>query len=315
MLKENERIKSLLEKLDAAEDDCEIRALGHALLKEDPASPYGKLAVWQTLDEEEGADSLYLLREALEEIRALVESREQPAFIDDDRDAQVYCAVLMNLGTSLFAQGEATEALELAKELANFDDEGVYNSRQLLYGSLLVLDRYDEILSTLESDPLESVIGEHARAIALIELDNGREEIMDAVNYAVALSPDVPFLVLGIWDFPEADDEQDEDIVVDAAYLVEPWSKSDKRLTMLSLPAFMLGYLTERIDDSKEIETLLQTYEYSGVLEDVQDARAAIAAMIKRGDGPDDVDAAAMGETEFVLRRMLNGLGDDALPF
>lgn len=316
MPKRNDRVEALLIRLDAAETDEEICAVGKELLEEDPHSPYGKLAVWETLGYDESLSSLDMLSEALEEIRATVESRDEPAFIEGDRDSQVYCTILMNLGYSLLSEGEVDRALNIARELANFDDEGYFPSRELLYRCLLDLDLYEEILETLDTDPLESVVGEHARAIAMIETDAPGREIREAVNYAISLAPDVPFFVLGVWDFPEEEAEAEEDfeeIILNATYLLEPWGRSDQRLAQLSIPTFLLGYLTDRIEDKKEIETLLQTYEYAGVLEDVEEAKTKIAKMIKNDDYPDDVDAAAMCEVTELLDKM--SFGEDDLPF
>lgn len=313
MPKFNDKIDALLNRLDAAETEEEIRAIGKALLKEDPQNPYGKLAVWETLDFEESLDNLDMLSEALEEIRAVIDSKDEPAFIEGDRDSQVYCSLLMNLGYSLLSAGEVENALEIAWELVNFDDEGCFPSRELLYRCMLDLDMYGEILDALESDPLESVAGEHARAIALIETGAENEEIREAINHAVSIAPDVPFFVLGIWEFPN--DEEDsgeelEEIILNATYLAEPWSRDDRRLSLLSLPVFLLGYLTERIEDTKEIEALLQTYEYAGILEEVEKSKAKISKMIKSDEDQDIIDAVAMGEVEELLGKMSeNGEG------
>lgn len=161
--------EELLDRLDAAESNEDIRSIGSDLLSLDPSSPYGKLAVWETMEYDEAMESLDMLREALDSIRAVVDAKEMPAFIDEDRDAMVYCTILMNLGYSLLAQGKLEEAYETAKEFSNFDDEGSFPSRTLLYRCMLDLEMYNEILETLEADPLESVVGEHARAIAMIE--------------------------------------------------------------------------------------------------------------------------------------------------
>lgn len=315
MPKHNDRIEALLIRLDAAETDGEIRAVGKELLAEDPQSPYGKLAVWETLGYDESLSSLDMLSEALEEIRGVVESRDEPAFIEGDRDSQVYCTILMNLGYSLLSEGEVDKALNIAKELANFDDEGYFPSRELLYRCLLDLDLYEEILETLDTDPLESVVGEHARAIAMVETDAPGREIREAVIYAMSLAPDVPFFVLGVWDFPEEEDVDDdfEEIILNATYLLEPWSRSNDRLAQLSMPTFLLGYLTDRIDDKKEIEMLLQTYEHAGVLEDVQQAKSKIAQMIKNDSDPDEVDASAICEVTELLDKM--SFKEDDLPF
>lgn len=312
----NDRIEALLRRLDAAGSDEEMRAAGEELLREDPCSPYGKLAVWESLGADEGLDNLDLLTEALDEIRAVVESRDEPAFIEGDRYSQTYCSILMNLGHSLLSEGQVETALEIAKEMANFDDEGYFPSRELLYRCMLDLDMYDEILAVLEIDPLESVVGEHARAIAMIETGADPDDIRDAVNYAVELSPDVPFFVLGIWDFPEEEDEDagvPEEIILDATYLAEPWNKTEQLLAQLCIPVFLLGYLTERMEDEKEIETLLRTYEAAGVIEDVARSRSKIAEMIRADRDPEEIDAAAMGEVEELVGKMFSGR--DEVPF
>ena len=84
------------------------------------------------MEYEEAMENLDMLREALDAIRAVVEARELPALVDDDRDALVYATVMMNLGFSLLSEGRTEEAYEVAKEFANFDDEGAFESRTLL---------------------------------------------------------------------------------------------------------------------------------------------------------------------------------------
>ncbi|MCE5201573.1 MAG: hypothetical protein LLF78_03550 [Synergistaceae bacterium] len=301
-------IQQLIEKLDAAETNEEIREIGEQLLEADPENPYGKLAVWETMEYEDCVENLDMLREALDNIRAVVDAKEMPPVMEDDRDAQVYCTIMMNLGYALLAEGEPEAALEVAREFANFDDEGAFPSRTLLYRCMLDLQMYREILETLDADPLESVVGEHARAIAMIETEADQGEIRDAVNYAISLAPDVPFFVLNIWDMPEMEDDIDEDledIISYATYLADPWCSSDKRLAALSAPTFLLGYLTGRLNDEKEMQVLKEGYEAAGVLEDVEAVRARIAEMEEEAKDPEEIDAVALGETAEILETLL----------
>lgn len=301
-------IDQLLQKLDAAESDQEIRKIGEQILEVDPNSHYGKLAIWETMEYEDCVENLDMLREALETVRAIVQAKEAPSSIEEDRDSQVYCTIMMNLGYSLLAETETEEALSIAREFANFDDEGLFPNRTLLYRCMLDLDMYKEILETLESDPLESVVGEHARAIAMIETDADSGEIRDVLNYAISLAPDVPLFVLNIWDLPEPDDDIDEDledIVSHATYLSEPWCKTDKRLAVLSAPTFLFSYLTDRLNDEKEIEVLIAGYEGAGVLKEVEAAKARIAEMEESAKDPEEIDAAALGETATIIETLL----------
>ena len=298
----------LLDKLDEAQTNEEIREIGEELLTQDPGSPYGKLAVWETMEYEDAVESLDMLREALDGIRAVVDAKDAPSIIDEDRDALVYCTVMMNLGYSLPADGNAEEAYEVAKEFANFDDEGAFPSRTLLYRCMLDLELYGDILDSLEADPLESVVGEHARAIALLETGAEAGEVRDAINYAISLSPDVPFFIINIWDFPEPDEEIEdelEDVVNDATYLAEPWCKSDKRLAAISAPTFLFGYLTNRLSDEKEMKVLREGYEDAGVSERVEAFKKHIEDLEKENKDPDEIDAEALGETADILEELL----------
>ena len=121
-------IEQLLDKLDEAQTNEEIREIGQEILAEDPQSPYGKLAVWETMEYEECVENLDTLYEALDTIRAVVDSKTEPPVIEEDRDAQVYCTIMMNLGYTLLSEGRPEDALPVAKEFANFDDEGYFPS-------------------------------------------------------------------------------------------------------------------------------------------------------------------------------------------
>ncbi len=58
-------IEQLLEKLDTAETDEEISEIGRKILEIDPESPYGKLAVWETMDYEGCVETLTCLERLL----------------------------------------------------------------------------------------------------------------------------------------------------------------------------------------------------------------------------------------------------------
>lgn len=301
-------IEQLLDKLDTAETDEEISEIGREILVIDPESPYGKLAVWETMDYEDCVENLDMLREALTQMRMIISERDTLPNIEEDRDAQTYCTLMMNLGYSLLAEQEIEGALEIAKEFANFDDEGFYPSRTLLYRCMLDLQMYKEIFETLEGDPLESVVGEHARAIALIETEAEPAEIRDAINYAISLSPDVPFFVLSIWDFPEPEDDIDEDVedtVNYATYVAEPWCSSDKRLAYISAPTFLFGYLTDRLNDEKEIKVLMEGYEGAGLIKEVDEAKAKIRKMEEQVCDPEEIDAVALAETGTIVEKLI----------
>lgn len=302
--------EELLNKLDAAESDEEINNIARLLLETDPESPYGKLALWETMPYEEGAENIYLLKEALESMRAVIDAKEIPAFTEQDRDAVVYMTVLMNLGYAMLAEGNINEAYEAAKEFASFDEEGVYPSRTLLYRTMIDLELYDDILTYLETDSVQSVAGEHARAIAMLEKGAPDEEVRDAVNYAFSLSPYVALFITGIWDMPDADEELDEDIedaVNDAAYLADPWCRTDKRLAAISSPAFLFAYLTDNLSDEKEKKALREAYEGAGIAERAEQVRKHIEEMEKKGCSAEKTEAEALSAAVDILEELANG--------
>lgn len=299
--------KTLLERLDKAESDSEIRETGRLLLEADPNSPYGKLAVWETMEYDEGMENLDMLREALDTIRAVVDARDTQPDIEEDRDAQTYCTIMMDLGYALLARKEEEEALAVAREAANFDDEGLFPSHTLLYICMLNMQMYNDILTTLEGDPQESVAGEHARVIAMIETKADSGDIRDAMNYAFSLNPDVAFYILNIWDLPEPEEQMDDDMEETlnlAMFLSEPWCANDERIAVLSAPTFLFGYLTERLDDKKDIALLEKGYESIGVLNDVRDAKGRIKKMADDNKEVEEIDSAALGETAQINEKI-----------
>ena len=300
-------IENLLDKLDEAETEQEIYEIGQEILSIDPNSPYGKLATWEGMPADESMDNLDMLKDALDSIRAIVDAKDNPPVIEDDRDAQVYCTVMMNLGYSLLSKGDMDDALEVAREFANFDDEGFFPSRTLLYRCMLDMGMYNDILTTLEADPQESIVGEYARVISLLETDADEGEVRDALNYAISLAPDIPFFILNIWEFPEDNeeiDEETEDVITYATYLIEPWTANDERIALLSAPVFLFGLLTGRLDDEKEIEVLKEGYEAAELLAEVEAAQQKIEEMGEEGRPLEEIDSYALGYAAEIVEKL-----------
>lgn len=302
-------IEKLLERLDNALTDEEVEEIGREILKIDPNNPYGKLAVWQNMEYENSLENLDILREALESMRLVFDVKGQSTMIDGDRDSEAYCTIMMSLGFSLLAEGNNEEALSVAQEFILFDREGCFPSRELLYSSFLSMNMYEEILNFIESDSFESVIGIHARAIALIETDADEADVRDAIIYAISADPDVPFFILNIWEFPEDENEIDgelEDSINYSIYLTAPWCATDERLAAISTPTFLFGYLTDRLDDEREIKTLKEGYEGVDLLLEVETAKEQIKLMENDCKDPDEIDAFALRETSKILELLFS---------
>ncbi|MCF0248573.1 MAG: hypothetical protein HUJ86_08190, partial [Synergistes sp.] len=106
--------EEMLEKLTSDISPEEKREIGTALLEADPNSPYGKFAIWESMDYEDEVENLDMLREAHAGLRAIVEAKDIPAFADDDADCIIYCLIMINLGYALLTLNESAEAYEVA---------------------------------------------------------------------------------------------------------------------------------------------------------------------------------------------------------
>ena len=72
----------------------------------------------------------------------------------------------------------------------------------------------------------------------------------------------------------------------------------------LSAPTFLFGYLTGRLYDEKEIQTLKDGYESAGVLKSVEAAKERISEMESESRDIDEIDAFALGESAEILENL-----------
>ena len=299
-MSDDKRLQQLLDELTELErsesyiDPEKIAAVAGEILKLDSGNPRAKLAAWASLEDEEAEDSLHLLEEALEVIRPIVQ-QSAAATLEDDVDAEVYGSVLECLSIVKYNMEQFEEAVAYAKELVAFDDEGLYEGRTPLYCSLLVLERYDQVLEELEGDPIETLVGEYARAFALHGNEGDSSEAVEAMLQAISMTPDLPFFILGIWGMSE--DEEDEEILgmmQQAMALSAPCHSSPERMAFLATPAYMLGYLTDRITDPEEIGLIREGFESAGYMDQLEDAKSEIFEMQERKQTQEEIDEEAL---------------------
>ena len=99
-------------------------------------------------------------------------------------------------------------------------------------------------------------------------------------------------------------DEEEMDVLNDAAYLAEPWCATDKRLAALSAQTFLFGYLTNRLADEKEMKVLKEGYENAGLSERVEAVKKHLEQMEQAGRDPEEIDAEALSETANILSEL-----------
>lgn len=302
----------LMEKLDRAETDDVLRETAEQILELDPNDPCGKLALWRSFDLEERLERLEMLEDALDLQRARVLAMDRKPSLETDRAAQVYGALLLNLancGLSLAWRNEedpelryVEQALEYARELLDFEEN--IEAKDVAYRCMLDLQMFNDILRAAGEEAEPTVMSEHARAIALLETGADKAEVDDAVIYAMSLAPDVLTFLLGIWEPPDDDAqlEEDEEITLMYADLLSvPWCVNDRRITEISVPAFLFAYLTDRLEDEKELNALEECYEQLGILEAVRGAKARVDALIAEDRELEETDGNALNETARLL--------------
>ncbi len=311
------QLEELYRSLDEADTEDELKETAEKILELDPKNACGKLALWKALDIDEAMDNIAMLEDALEDQRAHIQAMDTLPSVSSDRDAQVYGAMLLNLAQSYLSlawQDEENpdldreeQALALGRELLAIDkNEEVFPARDLMYRCMIDLQMYNDIFSMLESEEEPSVMGEHARVISMIETGADAGEIRDAMIYAMSLAPDVPTLLLGIWEMPEGDDiEEDEELTaLYANYLAVPWCANNRRITTLTVPTYLFCYLTERLEDAKEIKALEECYESLGMLDDVCEAKQRIKALQSDETQLEEIDSYALGEAGQLTEKM-----------
>ncbi|MCX7828552.1 MAG: hypothetical protein N2315_05000 [Thermanaerothrix sp.] len=298
-----DKIEELLERLYEASDEEEIQRAAKALLKEDPSNPAAKVALWTLKDEEEALRSIGDLREALAETVRRLGGEEPKGLYDERTLVQTYGEALMHLSSASHALGRFDDAEAYARKLMEFDaDEEIFPARLLLYRALLDKKDFSSILETYDQDSLDSPAGAHGRAIALIEKDAPEGEIWEAVLDAFSLSPDLPFVILGLEALPDEDEDEDfqyDQIFHEAAYLEGPWTESDDRLFYLYLPALVIGRLTGRLDEdeTEELDEMLNHLpkEKSDLI------RNLLTYGGPRPDEPSELDQWAIGKLMEIL--------------
>jgi hypothetical protein len=94
----------------------------------------------------------------------------------------------------------------------------------------------------------------------------------------------------------DVDDESGymDELMMQSVALAELWAATDERLAFLSVIAFAFGYLTGRVDESDDIGMLEDGYKNLGCLEDMQEARDTIHAMVADGKDQEGIDEEAL---------------------
>ncbi|MDR1966079.1 MAG: hypothetical protein LBQ36_05165 [Synergistaceae bacterium] len=294
-----EKILRLIHKISDEEDDERRSYLADCILEIDPGNPIAKYVKWQCMDDEESARDMSLVREAIASLRPVVDGPDE---LDGEEVIMAfYISMLSDLASFLYATGEKDEAFAAASEFMERDDECGTLGRLVYYAILVEQGKFAEVIEAVENDICETPAGEFCRAIAAFELEGCKDSAAEYLLNAFSLDPDLPFYILGVWaiDDESIDDEENydgyvEETMVTVSVMSELWAANEDRLAFLSVVAFSIGYITGRMEDADEMETLEESYKEAGCLEDIRESRDVLHAMLAGGKSQEEVDEEAL---------------------
>lgn len=294
-----EKVNRLVTAMLEAEDGDRQAALANEVLQVNPTNPIAKYVKWQLADDEESMENLSLLQEAIDFVRPLVMDAQESV---DDETYLLYVSMLSDLASFLYFKQDHDVALKIAEEFMDLDKEGCLDGRVAYYALLIEKGKYQDAVNAADEDFLEIPMSQYARAIALFEMEKDGDDAFDALLEAISIDPELSFMILGAFPFEENEmdemmndeDAYMEDLMIQASVLSDLWSASEERLMFLSAAVFTFGYLTDRINSPEELEMLEESYKKSGFLEELQEARDVLHAMIAEGKAQEDIDEEAL---------------------
>ncbi len=294
----NDEVKLLLDMASATEDDVEAEKLAREILEIDPSNMEAKLIL---ADVAISNGDMETNRKYLGQIITECETKYEDVH-KDSPVSDIYVSALERMAFSLSFDDRHEEALSVAQKLLEIDTEEQTAAKDIIYRSLLMLDRYREVLEMICSERTHTPVALHAKAIALYSLDGISSNSYEALIDAIEADPDAPFYALGIWEEPEEPDESEIDSMLTALYIVEPWSKSDKLIDWLSHMTIVFGFLTERLSD-EFLDYLESSEDGPQIQEKLNEAKATLNKLIKLKMANDE-DLSDMDKVVFESFRM-----------
>ena len=294
----NDEVKLLLDMASATEDDVEAEKLAREILEIDPSNMEATLIL---ADVAISNGDMETNRKYLGQIITECETKYGDVH-KDSPVSDIYVSALERMAFSLSFDDRHEEALSVAQKLLEIDTEEQTAAKDIIYRSLLMLDRYREVLEMICSERTHTPVALHAKAIALYSLDGISSNSYEALIDAIEADPDAPFYALGIWEEPEEPDESEIDSMLTALYIVEPWSKSDKLIDWLSHMTIVFGFLTERLSD-EFLDYLESSEEGPQIKEKLNEAKATLNKLIKLKMANDE-DLSDMDKVVFESFRM-----------
>ena len=205
-----QKIERLLDEAYTTDDPEEMERLARKILNYDQDNVEAIILLADVT--EDSKEKIVLLQKAsclLEKDLEESPVQEGTPFLDDEL-GMLYVAVLQRLGFSYFSEGENEKALKISQEIMELDPEQQTLGRTLFYRILVDMNEYASILEEClkEREAFPAML--HSKAIAAYRLSGATLPAYRALWEAFAADPDIPFHILGYYDEPEEEAEEDE---------------------------------------------------------------------------------------------------------
>ncbi|MBR1439128.1 MAG: hypothetical protein IJ587_11400 [Synergistaceae bacterium] len=212
--------------------------------------------------------------------KILLHAREtlgEPDNYQPDMKEEFAFAVTYRLAYTYFAQENYSQTLlecDNAEELlASSDDpdgqEDIDEIKSLRYRTLIAVGEWQKILALTMKDETRNLSWAYSRLIAVWIMSGGTNKTLCASMFwdALILSPDVPFYMLGYYEEPD-DDEENEAFDFAVMYY-DILSVSDEFFHWFTRGTILFGLLTNRFD-GREREYVLDVIDSLGGYEEYE---------------------------------------------
>ena len=300
---DEKKISELIAVILKEDDEERRRHLADKIADINPDHPVAKYVKWQSSEDPEATKDTTLLEEAVSSLRPAMKPYSGPSG-ENPVMYRVYLGMLSDLASFSFINGNKKLAFETAAEYINLDCENDSAVSAVHYASLLERGEYEKLIGIIDADFFETLQGEYCRTIAVLEMEGPGEEAALCLLNAIALAPDIPFYLLGLWssDFDLENIDEDNAFFVEfistAPMIHELWSATDERFSFLSLIVFTFGYITGRVAEPEDVKMIEENCRHLGSLEELRESRDIFQAMIAAGQETDVADEKALAMFE-----------------
>lgn len=268
-----DRIEALLDEAYNTDDPETMERLARQVLKLDKENVEALVLLADVT--EDSVEKIAFLEQACRILEKAMEADPVPpgeAFLDDDR-GMLYVAALQRLGFSYFSEGENQKALEMARVIMEYDPEQQTLGKTLFYRILLEMHEFGRVLeeSLKEQEPFPAML--HSRAIAAFKISGAGMPAYRALWEAFSADPDVPFHILGYYDEPTDDADEEELESYSLAMLFEDAWLTDGDIHLANWLAggtILLG-LAASLFSSENTEKMLVLADALGIADAAED--------------------------------------------